>query len=152
MVFKLKKSQYVELYVPSTATNQQQFNFPDQPQLRNAVLMGISVYSADDVTKTPTGKTVVSTAILKKSFITLFIQNADAPVQSGNQSVSMGEYVNRIPLVEFHTIQQGTNPFTRTLYDFGGLRIDWAKSYITTADAIGTGDISFLITVLYHNK
>lgn len=151
MVFKIRKSQYIEVFVPAAASGSQRFNFPDQPQLRNTVIDGLSVYCVADMTKTPSGYNTITEAILKKSYLTLFVTDMD---DKNSPRPGMGEYINVMPFVDFHNIQSGTAnvPFSRTAFDFGGMRCDWAKSYITTADGIGAGDIAFLLNVYYRKR
>ena len=69
---RIKRFQAVEINVPSGSTLTR-FQFPDQPQLRNAKIQGIQVYTPTAITKTPlSGATPTTLADLKQSFLTLY--------------------------------------------------------------------------------
>ena len=69
---KVTRFEAVEIAVPSGSTLTR-FNFPDLPNLRNAKIDRIVFYTAGTITATPlTGSTPVTTADMKKSFVTLY--------------------------------------------------------------------------------
>jgi hypothetical protein len=69
---RIKRFQVIEVPVPSGSTLTF-FSIPDQPQLRNAKIQGIQVYTPTAITKTPlSGATPVTLADLKQSFLTLY--------------------------------------------------------------------------------
>lgn len=142
------RSQYVELYVPATSTTLTQFNFLDQPQLRNAVLDGIQVYNVSDIPLAQSGKALVTATIMSRSFLTLYTN--DVQNVGDNKDNPVGELIYRYPLVSLHKTSTGTNAFEKELYPFAGQRLDWVKCYVNLGTAIGTGDISYVFQVYYH--
>lgn len=146
----VQKSQLVSLQVPVAQLGQQRFNFVDQPQLRSELkgktvyIDGIEAYNSDDMSINNFGQALITPAIMKTAYLTLFI--GDAKVR-GN----MGEYVNFMPLVSIHRVQAGTNPFVRELVMFPGQTVDWSKSYVTVGTPIGGATAySFMFNVYYH--
>ena len=68
----LKRFEAVEVNIPNGSTNTR-FFFPDQPQLRSAMIQAIQLYTPGTLSATPnTGSTMVTEADLKKSFLTLY--------------------------------------------------------------------------------
>ena len=71
-MIRISRFEAVEIPVPSGSTLTR-FYFPDLPNLRNARISAIQVYTAGTLTATPlTGSTPVTTADLKKSFLIQF--------------------------------------------------------------------------------
>lgn len=147
----IQKSQLVSLNVPVAQLGQQRFNFTDQPQLRsllagkNVLIDGIEVYNDEDVTHDQNGAAVITPAIMKKSFITLFISDPQS-------TTNMGEYINYMPFTSLHRAQAATtSPFVRDLVKFPGLTVDWSKCYVSLASPIaGATSYSFLFNIYYH--
>ena len=70
----IKRAEYVEVNIP-TGNTKQQIYFPDLPNLRNAKITSIQIYTTDTISATPlTGATPVTIADLKKSEVYLIGQ------------------------------------------------------------------------------
>ena len=71
-MLNLRLYQAVEIPVPTSSTLTKYF-FQDQPQLRNATVNAIQVYTTNTLSKTPlSGSNMVASADMKQSFLTLF--------------------------------------------------------------------------------
>lgn len=146
--------QNVEVYVQNNNDTQSLFNFPDQPQLRWAKLWYIETFCISDMTVTPSNHALVTYANMLKSYLILNCQDLDSTPASGNNQnakIPMGEYINYLPLVTMHRVQQGTNAFTRQLYFFNGMAIDWSKSKVFIPGGPGVSDFSWMFNVWYSS-
>ena len=149
---KFQKTQLVELQVGLSALSQQRYGFIDQPQLRSemagtiVLIDAIEAYNSDDMTNSPvTGRAIITPAIMKKAGITLYVGNPKTGV------ANKGEYINFCPLISMHRVDSGTNPYVRDLFIVPELGVDWSKSYVSVAPAIGgSTEYSFLFNVYYH--
>jgi len=126
MAFKSSKFELVEVIIPGTPSGQSgtRFNFPDLPKLRYVALQAMEVYTANDITITPTQQTPASLAILQTGYLVLYSNER--------------QDLYRIPLVNLHRIQNASNdPFIRSLFEFAGQKVTWDKSYIELGAAPG---------------
>jgi len=144
---KVYKSQLVELKIfgiagGNTATN---FQFQDQPYLRNKKIFGIESFQILDVPVSPTGAQIVSSADYIKGYLTLYTNDVKDPK-------SVGEWLQNIPMVVLHRVQNGSpTPFVRIPYMLAGQTIIWDKSYIRLTSALGnTTDHSFIFNVYFE--
>ena len=138
---KLQRYESVEVSVPNGSTSTR-FYFPDLPNLRNANVTSIVVYTANTLNVTPnTGSTMVAAADMKKSSLTIF---------SGDTQ----EFYN-IPLLAFNNVSNGTDPFVYELPQIQGDRagsgiiVSWVKSYISLPTALATTNVAYAIGVYY---
>ena len=133
---RIKRFQAVEINVPSGSTLTR-FQFPDQPQLRNAKIQGIQVYTPTAITKTPlSGATPVTLADLKQSFLTLY---------QGDLQI-----IYRLPLLAFNNIQDLTSPSVWELPEMNDIDISWTKSSITTSAALATTGVTYSFGIYYY--
>jgi hypothetical protein len=133
---RIKRFQVIEVPVLSGSTLTF-FNIPDQPQLRNAKIQGIQVYTPTTITKTPlSGATPVTLADLKQSFLTLY---------QGDLQI-----IYRLPLLALNNISDLTSPFIFELPEMNDIDISWTKSSITTASALGTTNVTYSLGVYYY--
>jgi hypothetical protein len=117
--------------------------FNDQPFLRDKPTLSLEIFSVNDVTLSPTGVAVVTSAIIQTAFLTLYMSNPD---NAGN----MGQWIQNVPLWSLHSLDNGTDPYERKRFEMAGQVIMWEKSFITLGANIGNTDpISFLINVGY---
>lgn len=133
--FFVKRSEYVEIAVPSTSVNQTIY-FPDLPNLRNTKTWGLSAYNAESITVAQSGQDLITSAQAKTVLVFLYFDN--------------GLFITQ-PLFSFINV----NP-TAGYYELpvmlSGQRIVWSKSYvqITSAAAIaGYASKSFVFNVYY---
>jgi hypothetical protein len=132
----INRFEAVEVNIPTGSTNTR-FFFPDLPQLRNAMVQNIQLYTPGTLSATPnTGSTMVTEADLKKSFLTLY---------SGDLQL-----IYNAPLLAFNNIiNSATNPYTNSLPDINNMVISWTKSYISLSTAPGTTGVAYAFGVYY---
>lgn len=132
----INRFESVEVNVPTGSSNTR-FFFPDLPQLRNAMVQNIQLYTPGTLSATPnTGSTMVTEADLKKSFLTLY---------SGDLQL-----IYNAPLLAFNNIiNSATNPYTNSLPDINNMVISWTKSYISLSTAPGTTGVAYAFGVYY---
>lgn len=137
----LKRFELIEVPIPSGSANTR-FYFPDAPQLRNASINAIQIFTVGAISATPnTGSTPVSTADLKKSSLTLYSGDIqlvyNAPVLAFNSVVS------------YNSVDAATNPYVFLTPDIQGLIISWTKSYIQLASAPSATGVAYSFGVYY---
>ena len=133
---RIKRFQAVEINVPSGSTLTR-FQFPDQPQLRNAKIQGIQVYTPTAITKTPlSGATPTTLADLKQSFLTLY---------QGDLQI-----LYQLPILAFNNIQDLTSPHVWELPEMNDIDISVTKSSVTTAAALGTTGVTYSFGIYYY--
>ena len=112
---KLYKMQIIEINCPAVAGI---VKFPDQPNLRNAVIQNINVYTAGVITTTPiSGGTPMSTANLKDCFVTL---------QEGGVQV-----IQNKPILSLNYMIATTDPYTNNPAVLFPRVFSWDKCFLT---------------------
>jgi len=136
-MIRIERFEAIEVSVPNGSTLTR-FQFPDVPQLRNAKISGIQVYTAGSITATPlTGSTPVTTADLKKSFLTLYQGDL--------------QLIYSLPLISLNSIvNSAADPYTFELPAINGLTISWTKSYISLPSALATTNVAYSFGVYYN--
>ena len=137
-MLRIERFEAVEIAVP-TGSTLTRFYFPDLPNLRNAKITAIQVYTAGTITATPlTGSTPVTTADLKKSFLTLYEGDL--------------QLVYNVPMLNFNNMVTGAtpDPYTFELPAVNGITISWVKSYVTLPSALATTNVAYSFGVYYH--
>lgn len=134
---RIERFEAVEIAVPTSSTLTR-FYFPDLPNLRNARITNIAIYTAGSITATPlTGSTPVTTADLKKSFLTLYEGDL--------------QLVYNIPILSFNSIvNSAVDPYQFELPSVNGLTISWVKSYVSLPTALATTGVAYSFGVYYH--
>lgn len=133
---RVKRYQAVEISVP-TGSTLTKFSFPDQPQLRNAKIQAIQVYTPTVVTATPlSGSTPVTLADLKKSTLTLY---------QGDLQIILN-----LPLLNFNGISDLTSPFVFELPEMNDIDISWTKSYVNVSTALATTNVAYSFGIFYY--
>jgi hypothetical protein len=140
MAYKATKFELVEVPLPGINPGGQtgtRWNFPDLPKLRYTSLQSIEIYTANDITATPTQQTPVTLAILQTAYLVLYANER--------------QDLYRIPLINLHRIQNASNdPFVRQMFEFNNQKVTWDKSYIELGAAPGnTTNLSFAFGVYY---
>ena len=134
---KLKRFESIEVQIPLNSSNTRYY-FPDAPQLRNAMINFLQLYTPGTLSATPnTGSTMVTEADLKKSFITLY---------SGDLQL-----IYNAPLLTFNSIISGAspNPYSNQCPDIDNMVISWTKSYISLATPPATTGCAYAFGVYY---
>jgi len=134
---RIERFEAVEIAVPTSSTLTR-FYFPDLPNLRNARITNIAIYTAGTITATPlTGSTPVTTADLKKSFLTLYEGDL--------------QLVYNIPMLSFNSIvNSAADPYQFELPSVNGLTVSWVKSYVSLPTALATTGVAYSFGVFYH--
>jgi len=136
-MIRIDRYEAVEISVPSGSTLTR-FYFPDLPNLRNAKITAIQVYTAGSITATPlTGSTPVTTADLKKSFLTLY--EGDLQLIYNTPMVGLNNIVN-----------SAADPYSFELPAINGITISWVKSYVVLPTALATTGVAYSFGVYYH--
>ena len=136
-MLKLERFESVEIAVPSSSTLTR-FYFPDLPNLRNAKVTAIQVYTAGSITATPlTGSTPVTTADMKKSFLTLYQGDL--------------QLIYNMPMVGLNSIvNSATDPYRFQPPILEDITISWVKSYVSLPTALATTGVAYSFGVYYH--
>ena len=136
-MLRIERFEAVEIAVPSGSTLTR-FYFPDLPNLRNAKITGIQIYTAGTITATPlTGSTPVTTADLKKSFLTLYEGDL--------------QLVYNVPMLTLNNmVNSAADPYTFELPTINGITISWVKSYVSLPTALSTTSVAYSFGVYYH--
>lgn len=157
---KVYKSQLIEVILPGIAggNGATKIQFQDQPYLRNKKITGIEIFTANDMSASPTNKTPITGEQMKKSYLTLYLNDVQNPQD-------VGEWIQNVPFVSMHRVQnniisptalpvapgvQYSEPFVRQPFELQDQVIYWEKCYITLATAFtNTTDVSFLLQVFF---
>lgn len=138
---RIDRFEAVEIAVPLNSTLTR-FYFPDLPNLRNARVSAIEIYTAGLISKTPlTGSTPVTTADLQKSFLTLYVGDLqkvyNLPMLKFNNSVA------------YNSATSQNDPYVFQLPVVDGMTISWVKSYVTLPSALVTTNVAYSFGVYY---
>jgi len=95
--------------------------FKDQPDLRNAFIQALEIFTAGDITGAPAASgTVMPVADMKKCTFTLY---------EGDLAI-----VFKDPVLSFHRLQNSANdPFVKDLTTFDNLMLSWDKCTVDIA-------------------
>ena len=136
-MIRIDRFEAVEIAVPSGSTLTR-FYFPDLPNLRNAKITAIQIYTAGTITATPlTGSTPVTTADLKKSFLTLY--EGDLQLVYNTPMLGLNNIVN-----------SAADPYSFELPAINGITISWVKSYVVLPTALSTTNVAYSFGIYYH--
>jgi len=136
-MIRIERFEAVEISVP-TGSTLTRFYFPDLPNLRNAKISAIQVYTAGTITATPlTGSTPVTTADLKKSFLTLYQGDL--------------QLVYNVPMISLNNmVNSAADPYTFELPAVNGITVSWIKSYVSLPSALATTGVAYSFGVYYN--
>jgi hypothetical protein len=136
-MIRIERFEAVEISVPSGSTLTR-FYFPDLPNLRNSKISAIQVYTAGTISATPlTGSTPVTTADLKKSFLTLYQGDL--------------QLVYNVPMISLNNIvNSAADPYTFELPAVNGITVSWVKSYVSLPTALATTGVAYSFGVYYN--
>lgn len=148
----VNKSQLIEVVMNGTAANpfnNTTINFGIQQFLLGKKIEGLEFYCVDDIPQAPSGAAVVSRAVFKSAFLTLYMKDPD--------SNSWGEYIQNFPLTSLRRINNPNSGTTvGNVWQITGLRgveVDWDKSKIFMCAAPNlTVNTSFILNVYYAGK
>lgn len=130
---------------PNQTTNQTVFTLLDIPDLKDAAIFGLEVYTSSDIPKSPQGNNVINSDVMQKAFLRLYVEDC-----SGMRGV--GTYIRNLPFVNMHNVQNSNaDPFERFPFDMQGQKVYWDKCEIFLGAPIGTltDNVSFLININY---
>lgn len=134
--YVLNRFESVEIPVSSGSSLTRWF-FPDLPNLRNAKIRMIDVYTPGTITATPlTGSTPVTIADMKKTTITLYVGDL--------------QLVYNMPLLTFNNfVNSATDPYINVPVNVNGLTISWTKSFISVPSALATTGVAYSFGIFY---
>jgi len=136
---KVYRHELIEISIPANSTATQ-FKIPDQPNLRNMKLVGISAYAQENTPASPISQqAVITEAEMKKVYLTL-------------QDNSGDQFVNLSPLSNYRTIEStaATPNIERDFKSFTGQMVNYPKSFITMSSALGNiADEVVLLSIWY---
>jgi hypothetical protein len=136
-MIRIERFEAVEINVPLNSSLTRYY-FNDLPNLRNAKITSIQVYTAGTITATPlTGSTPVTTADLKKSFLTLYAGDL--------------QLVYNVPMISLNNmVNSAADPYTFELPTINGMTISWIKSYVSLPSALSTTNVAYSFGVYYN--
>ena len=141
--FQNIKTQIVELAVLTPNSTLLRFNFDTQNFLRQKNIVSIESFTANDITLSPTGNILPSTANAQAAFLTLY---GSDPESEG----SKGDWLQRIPYLSMHRMNNGVDPYVFDLFTLVPRNIVWEKSFIDTSALLANASpLSFLLNVGY---
>jgi hypothetical protein len=134
----LRRSQAVEIPILA-GTTLTKFMFPDQAQLRNAIINGIKVYTPGTYTVSPvTFAPLPLLADYKQCFLVLYSGDIELVLNKG--------------VLELNNTSNGTDPFVFEVPSINNMVISWTKSYIVFGAAPNTdaGQLAMPFDVYYN--
>ena len=134
-MIRLERFEAVEIPVSSGSTLTRWY-FNDLPNLRNAKITAIQIYTAGTISATPlTGSTPVTTADMKKSFLTLYQGDL--------------QLVYNVPMLTLNNmVNSAADPYTFELPAVNDLTISWVKSYVSVPTALATTGVAILLVYI----
>lgn len=134
--YVLNRFESVEIPVISGSSLTRWF-FPDLPNLRNAKIRMIDVYTPGTITATPlTGSTPVTIADMKKTTITLYVGDL--------------QLVYNMPLLTFNNfVNSAVDPYINVPVNVNGLTISWTKSFVSVPSALATTGVAYSFGIFY---
>ena len=143
----VNKVQLIEIAIPGTgsANTQTRVTFPDQPFLRTKYINSLEIYTSNEITTSPLGNAILSSAQLKTGYLSLYGQDPES-------QQSEGVWFQLVPLVDLHRIVNGTDPYVFHPYEIEPRQIQWEKSQFFFSAQLGnTAALSILLKVGYQN-
>jgi len=120
---RIYNTEFIEIFLPA-ATPKRKFPFPDQQNIRDSKLLGLTVYTADMLpVSIVSDNALASLTILKGTFVTLQAYN-------GENFVWQKPVISLIDQETSGTIQN----YAPEAYT--GQRVNWPKSYIELAAGV----------------
>ena len=130
---------YKSVETNASQANQTRIFFPDQPDLRDAIIHSIVTYNANDITLSPqTGSAIATNADFNKTSLVMFEQAQ--------------RKIDHMPLVTLHELQNSQtqpNTFTRNQKQFNKLNPSWDKCYVELTSAISSANLVYVFDVYY---
>jgi hypothetical protein len=135
-MINIKRFEACEINVPSGSTLTRYF-FPDLPQLHQAKIQSLQIYTAATLSASPlTGSALPTLADMKKSFLTLY---------QGDLQV-----IYNIPLLALNNIVDGSTPYIFELPNINDISISWTKSFVSVPTALSTTNVAYSFGIYYY--
>lgn len=150
---KVFKSQLIEVIQPANSTSTK-LQFQDFPYLRGRQIYGIEMFNRNDMSTSPTGKTLPTVAQSQATYLTLYLDDQSTGAKN------VGEWIQNVPFSSLHRTQTiiysatandvTSAPFVRQMFEMTGQVVYWEKCFFNfgTWSAVGT-DISFCLQVFF---
>lgn len=144
-MLQVRKTQNVELIIPgvSGGNTQTVFNFVPQPYLQGKYVSSLEVLYPLDLPLSIGGITLLESAHMANTFITLYFYNPD-----DKKDTVGGQFIQNRPLVLFHRINNGTDPYVFAVPEMAGQQIMWEKSNISFASTAPPNNTAQRVIVL----
>lgn len=148
----------IELPIDVSQAAQTKITFPDQPNIRYARILGVEIYTANDLAVTqPSSYPLITPAQMLKCTLVLECNDADiiTGAERGNKAgrfTATQQNFQYLPFSTIHYIQDSVpTPFNRYRLWFPDTFVTWQKSYVQIANGgLGnTGTVAVGIGVLY---
>ena len=137
--FKVSKYEFVEIVV-SAGDTRTEFYFPDLPNLRNAQIQAISLYTTGVISSDPNGIDNMGNADAEQSFLVLNINDKEdiklPMVSLVALNYTSGGGANNL------SSQNGYLPFASQI-------VRWPKSYVKFPNGHDAGQFAICIGVFY---
>lgn len=132
----------VELKLPASQNTATIFTFPDQPDIRYARVISISIFIDTDMAKTfPSGYASITAAQMITGALVLETNDSD---EMPSKDLPAGRFRSTqqnqkyVPLVMLHNVQSAVaTPFMRGEYLMNNTYITWEKSFLQLTSALG---------------
>jgi hypothetical protein len=135
-MINIKRFEAVEINVPN-GSSLTRYYFPDLPQLHQAKIQNLQIYTAATLSASPlTGSALPTLADMKKSFLTLY---------QGDLQV-----IYNIPLLAFNNIVDGSTPYIFELPNINDISISWTKSFVSLPTALSTTNVAYSFGIYYY--
>ena len=136
--FKVGKYEFVNIVVPAADTRSE-FYFPDLPNLRDARIQAISVYTSSNIAADPNGISVMNVTDTEKCFLVLNIND--------KEDIKI-PFVSLVAL--YTTVLASLNLANQNGYlPFAGQVVRWSKSYVKFPSGHDAGQFSICMGVFY---
>lgn len=154
MSFRVIKTTLIEL--PFTASDSlQKRYFPVQNFLRKKRIISVETYSVNDMPLSPITQSNVlpSTAQLMSATLSMYGDNPEMEYNPNdpNSSLNPAVWMDTIPLVSLHRLNNGADPFVFAIYEMHPRIIVWEKSFVELTAPLGDANpaTSFVFLVGY---
>lgn len=156
----IAKSRMITLKIPAGNTAAS-ISFQDQSDLRYARILGIEVFTANDMAQSiPDNLPVLPAGQLNLVALTLETNDADEWYEDQGDSVTSPVNTGRFrttsqnikwqPLATFHRINNLVDPYVFDMFEFNNIFVTWEKSFITMPTPINPGVDTAIIFQVYY--
>lgn len=125
------RSRLIEIQIPAIFAQGQEVSFPDQPDLRNAVVVGVETFTSSDISTGPSGAIAISPADALNAVLT-FTEASD-------------EKIRNVPYVSFNR-QLNAGLFR----EYRDLMPTWEQCRVRAVAPFGAGNASVALVLVHY--